>query len=413
MQTTTKPPKAARRRRRFGRCYPRPGGPRGAWLVQFPDPSGRKAKNGRTRYLTKSVNSEGEGKSLLAEIEKSIVLGRFALAAESALECDLTLLGAIDAYLDAKRGEGRAESGITRYLVSRRAIEASPLGDRLVREIGPKDIEGYMSWRKVRKWRATKSPGGSRTDPNVSRIVKGEKPSNSSVNRDVALISAALGRLVRLGQMERNVAHRVKKGREPTKTRAVLSKEEIARLFDACGDHFRPLVMAAYYSGQRPQELLALKWGDVSFGNRTLTVFRTKVGLGDAVPLHPELGAALKALKEKRAKDGTRVVRDDEHVFLSARGGRPGFDYRPPWLWALRRAGLDRRKGLTFYSLRHSMATHFLERGSPADLQALLGHSSLSTSMRYVRAVSDRARAGIEALEVGGSPGTTGHRAQG
>jgi integrase len=401
MQTTTNPPKAARRRRRFGRVYPRPGGPRGAWLVQFPDPSGRRAKNGRTRYLTKSVNSEAEGKALLAEIEKSILLGRFAPAAEPAAECDLTLLGAIDAYLDAKRGEGRAESGITRYLVSRRAIEASPLGSRLVREIEAKDIEGYMAWRKVRKWRATKKPGGARTDPNVSRIVKGEKPSNSSVNRDVALISAALGRLVRLGQIERNVAHRVRKGKEPTKTRAVLSKEEIARLFDACGDNFRPLVMAGYYSGQRPQELLALKWGDVNFGNKTLTVFRTKVGLGDSIPLHPALAAELKALKERRAKDGQRAVPDDEHVFLSAHG-KPEWDYRPPWLRALRRAGLDRRKGLTFYSLRHSFATHFLERGSPADLQHLMGHASYSTTERYVRTVSDRARAGIEALAVGG-----------
>lgn len=407
METTTKPPKAARRRRRFGRCYPRPGGPRGAWLIQFPDPSGAKAKSGRTKYLTKSVGSEGEGKALLGEIEKSIILGQFAPAATPAPEIDLTLLGAIDCYLDAKRGEGRAESGILRYLVSRRAIEGSPLGDRLVRDLQPRDIEAYMGWRKVRKWRATKKPGGSRTDPNITVQVKGEKPSNASVNRDVALISAALGRLVRLGQIERNVAHRVKKGKEPTRTRAVLSKEELGRFFECCDDHFRPLALAAYYSGQRPQELLALKWADVSFGNRTLTVFRKKVGLGDSIPLHQALAAELKALKEQRAKDGQRVVPDDEHVFLSARGQRPGFDYRPPWLRALRRAGLDRRKGLTFYSLRHSMATHYLERGSPADLQALLGHASLSTSMRYVRAVSDRARAGIEALGVPASHRTS------
>lgn len=401
MEATTKPPKAARRRRRFGRCYPRPGGPRGSWLVQFPDPSGARAKSGRTKYLTKSVNSESEGKALLAEIEKSILLGQFAPAAEPAPECELTMLGAIDAYLDAKRGEGRAESGIIRYMVSRKAIEASPLGNRLVRDLQPRDVEGYMAWRKVRKWRSVKKRGAGRTDGNATKILKGEKPSNASVNRDCALISAALGRLVRLGQLERNVAHRVKKGKEPTRTRAVLSKEELARLFDCCDPHFRPLALAAYYSGQRPQELLALKWSDVSFGNRTLTVFRRKVGLGDSIPLHPELGAALKALKEKRAKAGQRVVPDDEHVFVSARGQRPGFDYRPPWLRALKRAGLDRRKGLTFYSLRHSFATHFLERGSPADLQQIMGHSSFSTTERYVRAVSDRARAGIEALGVG------------
>jgi integrase len=50
-------------------------------------------------------------------------------------------------------------------------------------------------------------------------------------------------------------------------------------LVDCCDPHFRPLAVAAYYSGQRPQELLALKWGDVNFGDKTLTVFRRKVGL--------------------------------------------------------------------------------------------------------------------------------------
>lgn len=108
-------------------------------------------------------------------------------------EADLTLLQAIDAHLDAKRGEGRAESGIRRCLVSRRAIEMSALGNRLVREVGAKDIEGYMGWRKQKKWRALKRAGGSRTDPNITVQVKGAKPSNVSVNRDVALVSAALG----------------------------------------------------------------------------------------------------------------------------------------------------------------------------------------------------------------------------
>ncbi len=58
-------------------------------------------------------------------------------------------------------------------------------------------------------------------------------------------------------------------------------------------------------------------------------------------------------------------------------------------------------EGLTLYSLRHSFATHYLERGSPADLQALLGHASYTTTERYVRAVSTRVRAGVERLDFG------------
>jgi len=49
------------------------------------------------------------------------------------------------------------------------------------------------------------------------------------------------------------------------------------------------------------------------------------------------------------------------------------------------------------------MATHFLEHGSPSDLQALLGRASYATTERYVRAVGERARRGIEALDFAGA----------
>lgn len=102
-----------------------------------------------------------------------------------------------------------------------------------------------------------------------------------------------------------------------------------------------------------------------------------------------------------RAKKGKRQVSDDEPVFLSSKG-RPNWDHRWSWRKALKKAGLHLRKRLTLYSLRHSFATHYLERGSPSDLQQLLGHASYATTERYVRAVAERARAGIEALDVAG-----------
>lgn len=410
MTTATTKRRARRKRRRFGRVYPRPGGP--GWLVQYPDPTGAKAPSGRTRYRTVSVDSKAEGEALVKQVEASILLGQLGAPASHVPPCDMTVLEAIDAYLDSKRAEGRSKNGIRRYLVSRRAISASPLAACRVPDLKPADIEEYMAWRRGRKWRAVRKADGEAGQAVVEVVaVKGEEPSNSSVNRDVALVSAALGRLVRLGQLERNPAGRVTRGREPVKARAVLSKEEVGRLLNCCDENFRPFAAAGYYAGQRPGELLALRWGDVSFGNRTLTVFRTKVGLGDSIPLHPRLAAELRAMKERRAAAGSRVVQDDEHVFLS-KGGRPEFDYRRPWWAALRRAGLDRRKGLTLYSLRHSFATHFLEHGAPSDLQQIMGHASYSTTARYVRSVSARARAGIEALEAG-VPGGTVRAAEG
>ncbi|MHC4136101.1 MAG: hypothetical protein ACYS0K_14065 [Planctomycetota bacterium] len=108
-----------RRRRRYGRVFPRPDGP--GWLVQFVDLSGRKAPSGRRAYLTKAVSTEREGEELLKEIERAILLGRFAPTQEDAT-CDLTLLQAIDEFLEAKRAEGRSANGVRRYETSRQAM---------------------------------------------------------------------------------------------------------------------------------------------------------------------------------------------------------------------------------------------------------------------------------------------------
>jgi integrase len=392
------------KRRSFGRVCRRPNG-RG-WYVQFVAPDAPKSGNGRKRYTTRSVRSKKEGEDLLREIRRATILGQYAAPPETATT-DLTLLEALDEYIASKEAAGAARRGLQRYGTSRRAIALSPIAHIRVADLQPRDVESFMAWRRERKWRGERKKGNSRTDPNIVVRVKGEKVSNSSVNRDVALISAALGRLVRLGQLDNNVAKRVKLGREPVKSRVVLSKEECAKVIDACSPHFRPLALAALLTGQRPCELLALTWGDVNFGSKTISVFRTKVGLGDAIPLHTALAEELKALKKRRAKKAKRTIQDDEPVFLSARG-RPNWEYRWAWRKALKEAGLDRRKGLTFYSLRHAFATFYLERGTPSDLQALLGHASYSTTERYVRAMSDRARIGVAALDVLGAASVDG-----
>ncbi len=121
MRSTSKNPKKRRRRRSYGRVFKRVGGP--GWLVQFPDPSGRKVPSGRTAYVTRAVASRAEGEQLLREVRKAQLTGTLASPTASPSECDLSVVECIDAYVEAKKGAGLADSTAQIYGYSRTAID--------------------------------------------------------------------------------------------------------------------------------------------------------------------------------------------------------------------------------------------------------------------------------------------------
>lgn len=169
------------------------------------------------------------------------------------------------------------------------------------------------------------------------------------------------------------------KGQRP---REVMSEEEVSRLLDGIeedsllGLRDRCLMEVLYSSGLRPSEASGLKVADVDLAARLLVVKREKVGKLQLVPV--TLAAAGWLAKQIEGRPA------EEYVFGSRRRLGPMAMNRRFGKWA-KSAGVD-RPGLTLYSLRHSCATHLLRRG--ADLryvQALLGHSSVETTVVYTR----------------------------
>ena len=385
-------PKPKKKRRAFGRVCQRANG-RG-WYAQFPDPSGAKTANNRARYVTRSVSSKREGEELLREVRRAMIRGQYAQSETRPSLNGMTVVGSLDQYLDAKRAEGRAPKTIGRYVSSRNAVAASPLGQIAVVDVRPQHIEEFIAWRRERLWHAQRRDGAKCDEPVVVKVKKGAAPSNSTVNRDLQIVSQAFNRLIRLRQLDENPVARVSKPRERNQKRAVLSKKEVGRLLDACSDSLRPLALAALLTGARSGELIRLNWADISFARKAISLYRPKTGTVAELPLHTMLAAELKRIKKARRPA------DGDPVFLSERGTRYRY-YRRAWNSALKRAGLAERTGLVFHSLRHSFATAYLQNGAVTDLQELLGHSSLNTTQIYSAMVNKRARASLEALEFG------------
>ncbi|HJU82598.1 MAG TPA: tyrosine recombinase XerC [Holophagaceae bacterium] len=143
------------------------------------------------------------------------------------------------------------------------------------------------------------------------------------------------------------------------------------------------LLELLYASGLRVSELVGLDLQDVLHGERTLRV----LGKGRKerlVPFHAKAAEILDTyLAHRGALLAVKGLPPTPAIFLNQRGGR----LTPTTVRNLLREALEAaavRSRVSPHALRHSFATHLLNRGMDLRaIQELLGHASLSTTQRY------------------------------
>lgn len=371
------------RRSPLGSCYYRRE--RKAWFVKLP--TGRRTPSGRPSYDVRHVASQAEGYRLLSEARKAKRKGLLHANAPTRRQGGETVAEAITSYIAACEAVGRSPGTIEQYRITLKVVTASGLGAKVAQAVTPDDVRAFLAWRRENVWRG----GGNR--PAVK--VEGAKASNAVLFRDRGLLASVYAWLLKEGRATANPCDRVPPPRKPQTNRRPFEPEEVEAFLAACGPELRPLAIAGFYSGQGAAELIALRWRDISFARRTLSVVRKKNGKAIAVPMHPKIEAELRRLKEERAREGG-IPDADAPVFLSRRGERYASFPLAAWHTALKRAGLEGR-GLTPHGMRRTFATFY--EGQDRDLQALLGHSSLATTLIYRRSRDDRTRAAVQALD--------------
>lgn len=147
----------------------------------------------------------------------------------------------------------------------------------------------------------------------------------------------------------------------------------------------RALLELLYSCGLRRSEASGLSVGDVDFYGGTVRV----LGKGSKERMVPVGTVALKALKDYLDVRPGAQARSSP-MFINARGGRLSSEGVALIVrrWA-RASGL--LKPLTPHALRHSFATHLLDRGADLrSVQEMLGHSSLSTTQIYTHTSLER-----------------------
>lgn len=158
----------------------------------------------------------------------------------------------------------------------------------------------------------------------------------------------------------------------------LLTRTEVAQILSACRNpKHRMMLMTCYGCGLRVSELMALKVRDIDSERHLLRIEQGKGAKDRQVILSPSL--------LEKLRDYWRLFRPTDWLFVGQDPSTALHPSTPQRVFTVvkRRAGVDKIGGI--HSLRHAYATHQLEAGLPVhQLQRLLGHRNLQSTLRYV-----------------------------
>jgi integrase/recombinase XerC len=219
----------------------------------------------------------------------------------------------------------------------------------------------------------------------------------ASIQRRLAGVRSFYRYLVRAGLATIEPANDVRAPKRGRTLPRCLGEPDVQRLLEAPGedDGFperdRAILETLYGAGLRVSELASLDHDCVSHSAGGDAHVRVR-GKGSKERLAPIGNAALEAIEAYREGERRLLAqgKGETALFLNKSGGRLGVrGIRRLVVRYASRAGIE--SGASPHTLRHSFATHLLDRG--ADLRAvqeLLGHASLATTQVYAHVTSRR-----------------------
>ncbi|MBI3313395.1 MAG: tyrosine recombinase XerC [Candidatus Omnitrophica bacterium] len=231
--------------------------------------------------------------------------------------------------------------------------------------------------------------------------LKSHDYSKSSVARKLACIRSFFKFLARENQLKVNPAAGIATPKREKRLPLFLAIEEVTNLLEAPSKNSwdekrdKAVLEMLYSSGLRVSELVGLNHEDVDLVSGLVRVR----GKGKKERIVPVGSVALKAIRDylehRPPKDGTENLK--RPLYLNRYGGRiTDRSIRRLILKYTKRIALN--KEVSPHTLRHSFATHMLDRGADLrSVQELLGHENLSTTQIYTHVTTKRLKEAYEA----------------
>ena len=232
---------------------------------------------------------------------------------------------------------------------------------------------------------------------NYKAYLTGIGLSPASVSRSLSALRSLFQFLISNGTVDHNPAREIPNDKLEKKGPQVLTSKEIELLLaqpnlsDIKGKRDKAMLELLYATGIKVTELVSLNIEDV---NLQLSFIRCGSGEKERfVSLYPLALRALSVYLESSRK--LLVLHPDEKaLFVNVQGERmtrQGF-------WKILKSYAESakiQKDITPHTLRHSFAAHLLENGADIhDIQEILGHSDISSTMRYAQLIKNKLNSG-------------------
>jgi len=219
---------------------------------------------------------------------------------------------------------------------------------------------------------------------NYKKLRIEQKGSNRSISKEIAYIGSFYKWGKKYGYLS-GLPFRIERLPYKRPIPTVLSFDETIKLIKAASPNiYKIFLLTLYNLGVRLDEARNIKWSNIDFENRTITV----TGKGSKERRLPFGNWLYEELQKMEPKTG--------YLFVSKRTEQPISDIRKAIGRAKKEAGITKR--VYPHLLRHSFATHLLDRGvNLRVIQGLLGHAQVQTTEFYTH-VSIEAKRGASGI---------------
>lgn len=230
----------------------------------------------------------------------------------------------------------------------------------------------------------------TRTDVERYLLKRGKNAGNFTVNREMATLRHVMNFAVERELLERNTASKIKLLPEEKRAIRILSDEELLGYFSWCKNNdelMYDLSVIAFNTGLRRGDIIKVRGEDVD-ERRGILAVKVSKRRGELVLYLPLNDVVLEVLRRRKKRFGKGYLFPGEN-------GKHLVEFKRRFARAVRETGIEFR----FADFRHNCATALLTTG--ADLktvQITLGHSSITTTERYLAVIDERQREALKRL---------------